>query len=141
MKLKNTSMVIDKDFVISKVDDRVYGSFIEHLGRAVYEGIYQPGHSSADEDGFRQDVIGLVKELNIPIIRYPGGNFVSNYFWEDGVGPKELRKKRLDLAWRTLETNEFGLNEFGKWAKKVDSQIMMAINLGTRGVADACNLL
>ncbi len=141
MEQNKTKMLIDKEFVISKIDDRVYGSFIEHLGRAVYEGIYQPGHKNADEDGFRRDVMELVKELNIPIIRYPGGNFVSNYFWEDGVGPKELRKKRLDLAWRTLETNEFGLNEFGKWAKKVDSQIMMAVNLGTRGIADACNLL
>lgn len=134
-------MVIDKDFIISEVDNRIYGSFIEHLGRAVYEGIYQPGHKSSDEDGFRQDVIELVKELNVPIIRYPGGNFVSNYFWEDGVGPKDQRKPRLDLAWRTLETNEFGLNEFGKWTNKVNSDMMMAVNLGTRGVADACNLL
>lgn len=134
-------MLIDKSYVIAQVDKRLYGSFIEHLGRAVYEGIYQPDHIGADEDGFRQDVMTLVKELGVPIIRYPGGNFVSNYFWEDGVGPQKERKKRLDLAWRSLETNEFGLNEFGKWTKKVNADIMMAVNLGTRGTADACNLL
>lgn len=132
-------MRVDRSFRISEIDPRLYGSFIEHLGRAVYTGIYQPGHASADEDGFREDVIGLVKELDIPIIRYPGGNFVSNFFWEDSVGPD--RNRRLDLAWRTLDTNEVGIHEFDKWCKKVDSQIMMALNLGTRGIADALNLL
>ena len=119
----------------------MYGSFIEHLGRAVYTGIYQPGHPSADEEGFRKDVLELVKELGVPIIRYPGGNFVSSYNWEDSVGPRNERKPRLDLAWRTLETNQFGLGEFAKWTKKAGSEIMMAVNLGTRGVADALNLL
>ncbi|MDE6889920.1 MAG: alpha-N-arabinofuranosidase [Eubacterium sp.] len=138
---QKTKMIVDKDFQLAKIDDRLYGSFIEHLGRAVYTGIYQPGHSSADEEGFRQDVIDLVKELNVPIIRYPGGNFVSNFFWEDSVGPKEQRKKRLDLAWRTFESNEVGLGEFASWCKKVHSEIMMAVNLGTRGTADALNLL
>lgn len=138
---KNTKMIIDKMIPISEIDNRIYSSFIEHLGRAVYNGIYQPGHESADEDGFRLDVLQTVKELQIPMIRYPGGNFVSNYFWEDGVGPKEERKRRLDLAWRSLETNEVGLNEFAKWASKAGSDLMMAVNLGTRGIADACNLL
>ena len=134
-------MVLDKELQISQIDERIYGSFIEQLGRAVYGGIYQPGHPAADADGFRQDVVQLVKELNVPIIRYPGGNFVSNFFWEDSVGPVEERPHRLELAWRSLEKNEFGLNEFCKWAKQVDSQVMMAVNLGTRGIADACNLL
>lgn len=138
---RSARMVVDREFVVDRVDERVYGSFIEHLGRAVYNGIYQPGHASADEDGFRKDVMELVKELRVPIIRYPGGNFVSNFFWEDSVGPREQRKKRLDLAWRTTETNEFGLGEFTKWAKKVDSEVMMAVNLGTRGISDALNLL
>ncbi len=132
---------IDINNVISKIDDRLYGSFIEHLGRAVYEGIYQPEHESADEDGFRKDVLELVKELHVPVVRYPGGNFVSNYFWEDGVGPKDKRRRRLDLAWRTLETNEVGISEFYKWAKKAGTDIMMAVNLGTRGLPDALNLL
>lgn len=139
--MAKAKMIVDKDFTIAKVDKRLYGSFIEHLGRAVYNGIYQPGHPSADEDGFRKDVLELVKELDVPIIRYPGGNFVSNFYWEDSVGPKNERKPRLDLAWRTLETNEFGLNEFTKWSEKAGSEIMMAINLGTRGISDALNLL
>ena len=138
---KTARLKIDKDNKISVIDDRLYGSFIEHLGRAVYDGIYEPGHPCADEDGFRTDVIGLVKDLNVPVVRYPGGNFVSNYFWEDGVGPKENRKKRLDLAWRTTEPNEVGISEFVKWAKKADTSVMMAVNLGTRGTSDALNLL
>ena len=138
---KKAKMVIDKDFKVSKVDKRIYGSFIEHLGRAVYDGLYQPGNPLSDEDGFRKDVIDLVKELDVPIIRYPGGNFVSNFFWEDSVGPVEKRPHRLELAWRSLEKNEVGLNEFSKWVKKVNSEMMMAVNLGTRGIADACNLL
>ena len=137
--MKSAKMIIDKEYRISKIDERIYGSFIEHLGRAVYEGIYQPGHISADKDGFRNDVLDIVKELNVPIVRYPGGNFVSNFFWEDSVGA--TRENRLDLAWRTLETNKVGINEFAKWCKKADSEVMMAVNLGTRGVADACNLL
>lgn len=141
MAMKQAKMVVDKDFKISEIDKRIYGSFIEHLGRAVYEGIYQPGHPTADEDGFRKDVMDLVKDLNVPIIRYPGGNFVSNFYWEDSVGPVEERPHRLELAWRSMETNEIGLNEFSKWCKKVDSDVMMAVNLGTRGIADACNLL
>ena len=84
---KQAKMVVDKAFSISKIDKRIYGSFIEHLGRAVYDGIYQPGHPLSNADGFRKDVIDLVKELDVPIVRYPGGNFVSNFYWEDSVGP------------------------------------------------------
>ncbi|MGN8631135.1 arabinosylfuranosidase ArfA [Blautia sp. HCP3S3_G3] len=138
---KSAKMMIDKSFQISKVDDRIYSSFIEHLGRAVYDGIYQPGHPLSNEDGFRKDVIELVKELNVPMVRYPGGNFVSNFYWEDSVGPVEQRPHRLELAWRSLEKNEVGLHEFSKWAKAAGSDVMMALNLGTRGISDACNLL
>ena len=134
-------MVVDKAFSIAPIDKRIYGSFIEHLGRAVYDGIYQPGHPLSNADGFRKDVIDLVKELDVPLVRYPGGNFVSNFFWEDSVGPVEERPARLDLAWRTLEPNKVGLHEFSKWAKEANSEVMMALNLGTRGLADACNLL
>jgi len=139
--MKKAKMLLEKDFMIGEIDRRIYGSFIEHLGRAVYNGIYEPGHPLADEQGFRKDVMELVKELQVPIVRYPGGNFVSGYDWEDGVGPLESRKKRLELAWRTLETNEIGINEFAAWAKKADTEVMMAVNLGTRGIADAANLL
>ena len=141
MSTKKAKMVIDKAFRIASVDKRIYGSFIEHLGRAVYDGIYQPDHEMADENGFRTDVINMVKELNVPIVRYPGGNFVSNFYWEDSVGPVADRAKRLELAWRSMETNEIGVNEFAKWAKSANSSLMMAVNLGTRGIADACNLL
>ncbi|WP_408011393.1 alpha-N-arabinofuranosidase [Pseudalkalibacillus sp. A8] len=134
-------MTLDKNYEIAKVDERIYGSFIEHLGRAVYGGIYEPEHPESDEQGFRKDVIDLVKELNVPIVRYPGGNFVSGYNWEDGVGPIEDRPRRLELAWRTTETNELGTNEFADWAKKVNSEVMMAVNLGTRGIDAARNLL
>ncbi len=137
----NARMIVDKDFTISDIDSRIYGSFIEHLGRAVYGGIYEPEHPLADEQGFRKDVMELVKQLKVPIVRYPGGNMVSGYNWEDGVGPKEDRPRRLELAWRTIETNEVGTNEFVDWAKKVNSEVMMAINLGTRGMDAARNLL
>lgn len=139
--MRKAKMILDSAFKVSEVDKRIYGSFIEHLGRAVYGGIYQPEHESADEDGFRKDVIELVRELHVPVIRYPGGNFVSNFFWEDSVGPVGERKARLDLAWRSIEPNTFGLGEFAKWTKKIGADTMMAVNLGTRGTADACNLL
>ncbi len=139
--MKKAKMIVDKAFKVGDVDKRIYGSFIEHLGRAVYTGIYQPEHETADENGFRKDVLKLVKDIDVPIVRYPGGNYVSNFFWEDSVGPIEQRAKRLDLAWRTLEPNTFGLDEFAKWSEKAGSDIMMAVNLGTRGIADACNLL
>ena len=136
MKAKIT---VNKNFTIDKIDKRIYGSFIEHLGRAVYGGIYEPTNSKSDEKGFRKDVIELVKELNVPIVRYPGGNFVSGYNWEDGTGDKSKRKSKMDLAWYTLETNEVGIDEFQEWAKRANTSVMMAVNMGTRGVDDARN--
>ncbi|MFF2050019.1 alpha-N-arabinofuranosidase [Leifsonia sp. NPDC058194] len=127
--------------VIGAINPRIYGSFLEHLGRAVYDGIYEPGHPSADADGFRTDVIELVKELGVSTVRYPGGNFVSGFKWEDSVGPREERPTRLDLAWHSTESNEIGLHEFQDWLDKVGSELMLAVNLGTRGVAEALDLL
>ena len=132
---------INKENVISKIDDRIYSSFIEHLGRAVYGGIYEPGHETADDMGFRQDVMKAIKELKVPMVRYPGGNFVSGYNWEDGTGDKSKRPKKMELAWQSVETNEVGIDEFQEWAKRADSDIMMAVNLGTRGADDARNLV
>ena len=139
--MKKAKIKIDKDFKIGEIDNRIYGSFVEHLGKCVYGGIYQPGHPSADEDGFRKDVIELVKELDVPIVRYPGGNFVSGYNWEDGVGPVSERPKKRDIAWHVTEPNTFGTNEFAAWAKKVNTEIMMAVNLGTRGADEARNFV
>lgn len=134
-------LIINKNFKIGEIDKRIYGSFIEHLGRAVYGGIYEPTHETADANGFRKDVLELVKKLNVPIVRYPGGNFVSGYNWEDGTGDKAKRPKKLDLAWEATETNEIGIDEFQEWAKQADTEIMMAVNLGTRGPQDAQNLV
>jgi alpha-N-arabinofuranosidase len=133
-------ITLHPDFQIGPIDPRLYGSFIEHLGRAVYGGIYEPGHLSAGPGGFRTDVLEMVRELNVPIVRYPGGNFVSGYNWEDGVGPRAQRPRRLDYAWKTTETNEFGLNEFMAWCAQAGTKAMLAVNLGTRG-ADAARSL
>ena len=133
--MKKATVTIHSDFLGGKVDKRIFGSFIEHLGRAVYGGIYEPIHPTADEQGFRKDVIDLVSELGVPIVRYPGGNFVSGYDWKDGIGTN--RKRKLDLAWGVTETNEVGLNEFASWAKKANTEVMMAVNLGTKNPDDA----
>jgi alpha-L-arabinofuranosidase len=134
-------LILNKDFTVGKIDERIYGSFIEHLGRAVYNGIYEPTHPQADDKGFRKDVMELVQKLNVPIVRYPGGNFVSGYNWEDGIGDKAKRPKRAELAWHVIETNEVGIDEFQDWAKRAGSQVMQAVNLGTRGPEEARQLL
>ena len=137
--MKNARMTLDRAYQIGKIDPRIYGSFIEHLGRAVYGGIYEPGHPTADGQGFRRDVLDLVRRLNVPVVRYPGGNFVSGFNWEDSVGPD--RPKRLDLAWFTTETNEVGLHEFCDWCKKAGTSPMYSINLGTRGPEQARDIV
>ncbi|WP_160671828.1 alpha-N-arabinofuranosidase [Clostridium sp. C8-1-8] len=135
--MKQVKYFVDRNYKISEVDPRMFASFIEHLGRAVYTGIYEPDHPLADDQGFRQDVMELIKELKVPMVRYPGGNFVSGYNWRDGIGPKEDRPRRLDYAWRTTETNEVGIDEFVDWAKKADIEPMVAVNLGTGTPQDA----
>ncbi len=138
---ETAKITLHPELEIAEIDPRVYGSFVEHLGRGVYEGIYEPDHPTADEEGFRGDVLALIKELGLTIIRYPGGNFVSGYNWEDGVGPIEERPRKLELAFRAIETNHFGLNEFMSWCKKADTQPMYAVNLGTRGIDAARNVV
>jgi alpha-N-arabinofuranosidase len=139
--MKEAKVTIDRDFSIAETDPRLFGAFVEHLGRCVYGGIFEPGHPTADERGFRRDVLELVRELAPTIIRYPGGNFVSGYNWEDGVGPVEKRPRRLDLAWMSTEPNTFGTNEFMDWCQVAGVEPMMAVNLGTRGPDDARRLL
>jgi len=134
-------IAIDPGLVISPVRRGTFGSFVEHLGRCVYTGIFEPGHPQADEQGFREDVLALVREMGVSTVRYPGGNFVSGYKWEDGVGPADERPTRLDLAWHSVDTNAFGLNEFMAWTKKAGVEPMMAVNLGTRGIAESLDLL
>ncbi len=135
--MKSARITLDRDFVTGPVPPRLFGSFVEHMGRCVYTGIYEPGHPQADDSGFRRDVLDLTNELGVSIVRYPGGNFVSGYDWEDGVGPVEDRPARLDGAWHTVETNAFGLHEFMAWSREAGVEVMEAINLGTRGVEAA----
>ncbi|HWM74176.1 MAG TPA: alpha-N-arabinofuranosidase [Nocardioides sp.] len=135
------TLTVDPAFRVGSVDRRVFGSFAEHMGRCIYTGLYEPDHPTADDRGYRRDVLDLVRELGPTVVRYPGGNFVSGYRWEDGVGPLSDRPRRLDLAWRAIEPNEFGVNEFMTWCATADVEPMMAVNLGTRGVADAVELL
>ena len=133
--------VLDPAFTLGTVDRRVFGSFVEHMGRCVYTGIFEPGHPTADADGVRTDVLEMTREMGVSVVRYPGGNFVSGFRWEDSVGPVADRPTRLELAWRQIETNEFGLHEFMAWARKAGVEPMIAVNLGTRGVQEAIDLV
>jgi alpha-N-arabinofuranosidase len=132
---------LDPNYLVGDIDRRLFGSFLEHLGRAIYTGIYEAGHPTANKQGFRQDVLDLVRELGVTHVRYPGGNFVSGYRWEDGIGPREARPRRVDLAWHVTETNEIGLDEFIDWSTRAGTDVMYAVNLGTRGVLDALDVL
>ena len=134
-------IVIDPEHHRGEVDRRLFGSFVEHMGRCVYTGIFEPTHLRADAAGFRSDVAQLVQELGATLVRYPGGNFVSGYDWTDGIGPRELRPRRFDLAWRAIETNQVGTDEFLPWAAANGLEPMLAVNLGTGGVREAAALV
>jgi alpha-N-arabinofuranosidase len=136
-RTQNARIKIDLERTIGEVDKHIYGNFVEHLGRCVYGGIYDTASSLSDNRGFRKDVMAAVKELNPTIIRYPGGNFVSNYNWLDGVGPKKERVPRLELAWGTLETNQFGTNEFIEYVKAIGSEPYFSVNMGTGTIEEA----
>ncbi|KAI9149108.1 alpha-N-arabinofuranosidase C [Paramyrothecium foliicola] len=131
------SISVDPTAVISKIEDNIYGGFTEHMGRCVYGGIYDPGNPLSDEDGFRKDVIEAFKELNVPVVRYPGGNFCATYHWIDGVGPREKRPARPELAWIGTESNEFGTDEFLKWCKVVGTEPYLCLNMGTGTLDEA----
>lgn len=139
--MEKTNIIVHKKFQKGRISPEIYGSFVEHMGRVVYSGIYEPTHRAADADGFREDVRAAVKEMGVTAVRYPGGNFVSNYDWRDGVGPREKRPRKVDLAWKSIETNEVGTDEFMKWAKKTGIDPIFAVNLGTGGVKEAVSLL
>ena len=126
-----TRVYLDSHRVMSPLDRNIFGSFLEHLGRAIYEGIYDPNSKLADSNGFRKDMLDEIKHLGVPIVRYPGGNFVSGYNWLDGVGPKKDRPRKLEKAWNSIETNQFGTNDFMAWCKLAGCKPLMGLNLGT----------
>ena len=132
---------VDSRRTVAPLDRNLFGSFLEHLGRAIYEGVYDPGSKLADASGFRKDVLNEIRQLGVPIVRYPGGNFVSGYNWLDGVGPKKDRPRTLDKAWNTIESNQFGTNEFMAWCKAVGTEPLMGLNLGTGTAEDAAALV
>ncbi len=132
---------LDTERIISPISPLLFSGFAEHMGRAIYQGIYEPASPQADERGFRTDVMAALKELNFRAMRYPGGNFLSGYRWLDGVGPKDQRPRRRDLAWQSIETNQFGTDEFMEFAREVGTAPMMAVNMGTGTIQDAANLV
>lgn len=139
--MKFASLVLDRAFSVAPIRRELFGGFLEQAGRGIYGGVYEPSHPLADASGFRTDVLELLRELGITSVRYPGGNFVSGYRWEDTVGPKSERPRTIDLAWRSIDTNEFGLDEFIAWTRVLGVEPRLAMNLGTRGVAEALDLL
>ena len=134
-----TTVTLHTKFQIGSVDPRIFGGFLEHLGRAVYEGVYDPGSSHADQDGFRTDVMDALRRLDMTVMRYPGGNFASGYHWLDGIGPLEQRPTVRDLAWQSLEPNRFGTDEFIKLCRKMGWTPMLTVNLGTGTPEEARN--
>jgi alpha-L-arabinofuranosidase len=135
------TVYLDSQHHAGEIDRRIFGGFLEHLGRAVYQGVYDPGNPLSDERGFRKDVLNVLRPMAMPVMRYPGGNFVSCYDWKDGIGPKEKRPVRPDYAWRSFETNQFGTDEFMQWCKELGTEPMMAVNLGTGGTSSAAELV
>ena len=132
-----TRVTLDPRFAVGDVSPLIYGGFLEHLGRCIYQGVYDPDSAHADEDGFRSDVIAALDELAMTIVRYPGGNFASGYRWRDGIGDKALRPTVRELAWQSIETNQFGTDEFIRLCRKLDWTPMLAVNLGTGSPEEA----
>ena len=136
-----TTIRLNRENTISEIDDRLYSAFLEHMGRAIYTGIYEPDHPGADPEGFRSDVQEHIRDLKLSHVRYPGGNFLSGYRWEDGVGDPSARPVRRELAWLALEPNLVGINEFVSYCRRNALEPMIGVNLGTRGPQDAANLV
>ncbi|MBN2172855.1 MAG: alpha-N-arabinofuranosidase [Bacteroidales bacterium] len=130
---------IDLDRIIDKVDPNIYSAFVEPIRATVYGSIYDPESPFADENGFRKDFINLMKELNIKSVRWPGGNFVSGYNWYDGIGPKNQRPAKRDLAWNQIETNQMGTDEYVKFCNLIGADNFLCINGGTGTLDDARN--
>ncbi|MFN8420419.1 MAG: alpha-N-arabinofuranosidase, partial [Anaerolineae bacterium] len=137
----SAKVYLDSNRVISSISPLLFSGFAEHMGRAIYEGIYEPASPHADARGFRRDVLAALKELNFRAMRYPGGNFLSGYRWQDGVGPRDQRPQRRDLAWQSIESNQFGTNEFIEFCKEINTEPMLGVNMGTGSIQDAANLV
>ena len=135
------SVFLHTEHRVAPVDERIFGGFLEHLGRAVYGGVYDPGNSLSDERGFRTDVLDVLRPLRMPMVRYPGGNFVSSHDWRHAIGPRDQRPRRPDFAWSSIETHQFGTDEFMQWCEALGTKPMMAVNLGTGNPAEAAALL
>ena len=139
--MNKAHVVFDRRYVTGEIDRRIAGSFVEHLGRCLYSGLYEPDHPAADAAGFRNDVKALIRELGVTAVRYPGGNFVSGYNWKDGIGPRDKRPVRKDMAWNVLETNHVGINEFAAYLKEIGVELIQAVNLGTGSPMEAGELV
>ncbi|NQU76908.1 MAG: alpha-N-arabinofuranosidase, partial [Planctomycetes bacterium] len=139
MPSSQTTLTLHSAFTIDKVDSRIFGGFLEHLGRAVYQGVYDPQCRHADENGLRTDVLGALDRLGMTVMRYPGGNFVSGYHWLDGVGPRPQRPTVRDLAWQSIESNQFGTDEYIALCRRMGWQTMLTVNLGTGTPEEARN--
>ena len=137
--MDKTRLILDPAHTIAPVDPRIFGGFLEHLGRAIYEGVYDPRASSADENGFRKDVMAALRKLNMTAMRYPGGNFASGYHWMDGVGPKDQRPTVRELAWQSIEPNQFGTDSFIQLSRLMGWTPMITVNLGTGTPEEARN--
>lgn len=135
------SIHVNPKRVVKQISKYIYGHFTEHLGRCIYGGLYEENSLLSDERGFRKDVLSAVKKIRIPILRWPGGNFVSNYHWEDGIGPKDQRPTRFDLAWQQEETNRFGTDEFIEYCKEIGAEPYLCVNMGTGNLDEALHWL
>lgn len=128
---------LDLDRTLGPIDRNIFGGFVEHLGRCVYGGIYDPNSPLADETGLRSDLRHALARLRLANVRYPGGNFVSGYRWRDGVGPIEDRPRRADLAWASVEPNTFGTNEFVRFCRTIGSEPYFVVNAGDGDLREA----
>ncbi len=137
--METTKLTMHTQFQVARVDPRIFGGFLEHMGRAVYQGVYEPESPHADEDGFRQDVLSTLRRLQMPVMRYPGGNFASGYHWMDGLGPKSGRPIVRELAWQSTETNQFGTEEYIRLCRKLNWSPMITVNMGTGTPEEARN--
>ncbi len=141
MPTQTAQIYLDTNRTIAEISPLLFGGFAEHIGRCIYEGIYEPGSPLADERGFRTDVLAALREQQYTVMRYPGGNFLSGYNWLDGVGPRNQRPRRRDLAWQSIESNQFGTNEFMEFCQAIETQPMLAVNLGTGTIQTAADLV